>query len=52
MGSILLGIWLILFGINLAGWVAISAVFLGIFAVLTGAVILIEGLQPGLLKRQ
>lgn len=43
MGNLLLGIWLILFGLNLASVIAISAVFLGISAIVVGIVILIEG---------
>jgi hypothetical protein len=42
MGILLLGIWLVLFGIDLAGWVAISGVLLGIFALIIGIVLIIE----------
>lgn len=42
MGILLLAIWLILVGINWAGWVAISAVILGILAIITGIILLVE----------
>lgn len=46
LGSLLLGIWLILVGINWSAWVALSAPFLGLWAFITGIVWLIEGVHP------
>lgn len=42
IGAILLAVWLILFGVYFAGWVSMSNIFLGLQAVITGAIILIE----------
>lgn len=42
MALLLLAVWLILVGINWAGWVAISASLLGILALITGIVLLVE----------
>lgn len=42
MGLLLLAIWLILVGITWAGWVAISSVLLGILAIVTGIILLVE----------
>lgn len=41
MGIILLGIWMIVFGVSLA-WVAISPVLLGIFALIVGIVLIVD----------
>lgn len=43
MGILLLGIWLILFGLSLAAIVTISNVFLGVFAIIVGIILLVEG---------
>lgn len=42
MALLLLALWLILVGINWAGWLAISVVILGILAIITGIVLLVE----------
>lgn len=42
LGSIFTAIWLILFGVNLSGWAAISDKFLGVAAIIVGIVILLE----------
>lgn len=42
MGILLLALLLILLGITWAGWVAISGVLLGLLAILTGIVLLVE----------
>ena len=42
MSIILLGIWLIVLGISLAGWVAISGVLLGIFAIIVGILLIVD----------
>lgn len=43
LGTLLLGIWLILVGITWLTWVAIDSTFLGLWAFVTGVVLLIEG---------
>lgn len=43
IGQLLLGVWLILVGIDWAGWASFDSKFLGIFAVVTGIVVLLEG---------
>lgn len=43
LGTLLLGVFLILLGINWLAWVAISVTFLGIWAFVTGIVLLLEG---------
>lgn len=43
VSSILLGVWLILVGINWAGWVNINLTFLGIFAFVVGIIVIAEG---------
>jgi len=44
LSQLLLAITLILIGIVWVGWVDISATVIGIFALITGALILLEGL--------
>lgn len=46
MAQLLLGIWLICVGITWAGWASLSNVFLGVFALITGIVWLVEGYRP------
>lgn len=46
LSTLLLGVWLILVGIDWMGWVALSATFLGIWAFVTGIVVLIEAYRP------
>jgi hypothetical protein len=46
LSTLLLAVFLILFGINAIGWVAISALALGIVAFVTGIVFLVEGYHP------
>lgn len=46
LGSLLLAIWLILVGVTWAGWVAIDGKVLGLVAILTGVVWLIEAYHP------
>lgn len=46
LSTILLGVFLILLGISWLGWVAISITFLGIWAFVTGIVILVDGFSP------
>ena len=42
MGSILLGVWLILFGLTEGAFITLSAKFLGIAAIVVGIVIIVE----------
>jgi hypothetical protein len=46
LGMVLLGVFLILVGITWLGWVAVGTMFLGGFALVTGIVILVEGVRP------
>jgi uncharacterized membrane protein len=46
LGSLLLGVWLILVGISWAAIVAIDIKFLGFWALVTGIVWLVEGVHP------
>lgn len=46
LGSLLLGVWLILVGITWLGWIAISGPFLGGTAVITGIVWLTQAYYP------
>lgn len=46
LGSILLAIWLILLGLVWTAVITISTKFLGIWAIVTGAILLIEGYHP------
>ncbi len=43
LAQIALAVWLILVGINWIGWVLISAVFLGVWALVTGILLILEG---------
>jgi uncharacterized membrane protein len=52
LGNLLLGIWLILVGISWMAWVTISIKFLGIWAFVTGIVILVEGYHPIIVYRR
>lgn len=51
LGSLLLGIWLILVGITWLTWATISLTFLGIWAFVTGIVWLVETVHPIVIKR-
>lgn len=46
LGQLLLGIWLILVGINWLAWVAIDTTFLGFWGFVTGIIILVELSHP------
>lgn len=46
LSSLFLAAFLILTGISLLGWVAISATFLGVIALVAGILILVEGVHP------
>lgn len=46
LSTLLLGVWLILVGITWLGWVAITLTFLGLWAFVTGIVLLIESVHP------
>lgn len=46
LSTLLLGILLILLGIVWLGWVVISTKFIGIWALVTGIVILVESAHP------
>lgn len=46
LGSLLLAVWLILVGLTWAGVIAIGPVFLGWWAVVTGALLIIEQYRP------
>jgi hypothetical protein len=48
VGILILGVWMIVFGINLAGWVAINGVILGIFGLVVGIVLIVE--NKGMIK--
>lgn len=41
-----LAVFLILFAINALGWVAVSATFLGVVALVAGILILVDGYHP------
>lgn len=44
--TLALAVFLILFGINALGWVAVSATALGIIALVAGILILVDGYHP------
>lgn len=44
LSTLLLGLWLILVGVTWIGWVPVSSLVLGAFALVTGVVILIDSL--------
>lgn len=46
LASLLLGIWLILVGVDWLAWVAISTKFLGLLAFITGLLWLISAYHP------
>lgn len=46
LGSLLLAVFLILVGISWLGWVTISLTFLGVWAFVTGIVLLLESYHP------
>lgn len=46
MGLLLLAIYLILLGLTQAAIVAISGVFLGVLAIITGIILLVESGRP------
>lgn len=46
LGSLLLAVFLILLGITWLGWISISQTFLGVFALVTGIVLLLESYRP------
>jgi hypothetical protein len=46
LSSLLLGVWLILVGIAWLGWVVINIKFLGLWAFITGILIIVEGYHP------
>ena len=46
LGQLLLGVFLVLLAVTWLGWVAISLQFLGIWALVTGIVWLVEGVHP------
>lgn len=46
LSSLLLGAFLIVLGANWLTWIAVSVKFLGLFAVVTGIVILVEQYRP------
>lgn len=51
LSNLLLGIWLILVGSTWLGWVGVSIKFLGLWAFVTGVVILVDSFHPINLKR-
>lgn len=51
LSTLLLAIWLILVGLSWTAAITISSKFLGIWAIVTGAVFLIEQVQPLNLRR-
>lgn len=50
--TLALAVFLILFGINSLGWVAVSATVLGIVALVAGILILIDGYHPVTILRR
>ena len=46
LSTLFLAAFLILFGVKALGWIVISAVFLGVVALITGILILVEGYRP------
>lgn len=52
LSQLLLGVWLILVGITWLGWVAISTHFLGLWAFVSGIVVLVETAHPLVIYRR
>lgn len=46
LSNLLLGVWLILVGITWVTWVLVDVKFLGLWAFVTGIVILVESVHP------
>lgn len=46
ISSLLLGIWLILVGATWLTWISVDSKFLGLFAFITGIIILIDNWRP------
>ena len=46
LSTLFLAAFLILFGINALGWVAITATFLGAVALIAGILLLVEAAHP------
>lgn len=46
LSTLLLAVFLILFGISNLGWVAVSAFALGLVAFITGIIFLVEAFTP------
>jgi hypothetical protein len=46
LSGLLLAVWLILVGLSWAGIVAVSTVFLGFWALVTGILLLLEAYHP------
>jgi uncharacterized membrane protein HdeD (DUF308 family) len=51
LSTLFLAAFLILFGINALGWVAISATLLGAVALIAGILILVEAYHPITIRR-
>lgn len=51
LSSLLLGVWLVLVGLSWAAIVSIDIKFLGIWALVTGIVVLVEQVHPITLAR-
>lgn len=43
LSQLLLAVWLILVGLTWVGWAALSADFLGVLAIITGIIFVLEG---------
>lgn len=46
LGMLLLAVWLILQGVSGLGWLAVSAKFLAVWALVTGIVLIVEHWHP------
>lgn len=46
LSTLALALFLILFAINALGWIAVSATFLGVVALIAGILFLVESVHP------
>lgn len=51
ISTLLLGVWLILLGSDWLGWISVSIKFLGLWAFVTGVVILVDTFHPINIRR-
>lgn len=46
LSQLFLGIFLIILGAQWLGWIVLSLAFLGVFALVTGIIVLVDGYNP------